>query len=137
MRRKSFFIVFMAFALGAFSFIGCGESESSDETAYFDGNEHYHPSGNYMTSDGYYFLDENGMLHFFDFAAQEMVYVCDKPECSHISSNEGGDGTCNAEINTISGITVYGGLFIILRKATGIMKQIYGKEILTGIMTRR
>ncbi|MCD8045388.1 MAG: hypothetical protein LUE90_01805 [Clostridiales bacterium] len=119
MREKLIFIIITIFCTGAVSLVGCGAADLSDETAYFDGNEHYHPSRNYMTSEGYYFMDENGMLHFFDFASQETVYVCDKPECPHVLSHEGGDGTCNAEIDAISGITVYGGFVYYIAEGDG------------------
>lgn len=91
MGKKLWGIVAVVFASALIG--GCGGTKNSGEEVAISNFDQ-----SFMTQEGYYFIDEEGMLHFFDKKSGKTVIVCDRADCDHQPGEYAGASECNAEL---------------------------------------
>jgi len=89
------------------------ENVTNEEAKY------YHESMlGFATEKGFYHTDSREFLCFYDFSAQKDVYVCNRPNCKHDSTNSGNNSDttrCNADLGWTmnTGFTINDRLYLI------------------------
>lgn len=107
MKKINMLLIFLGVAGAVCGFCGCGTTkvDNTDACVYWNSI-----GLGYMDEDGYYFLNNEGMLHYFDISANVTVPVCDKAECKHqpLDYNESNTAKCNAQLDCLyNGFSVY------------------------------
>ena len=103
--RKWLFIVILILLL---HLSGCGANDNEFKESVF----WWYYSGA-ATEDGYFFVDNEYMLHFFDYQSGKTVYVCNKPECPHKPAEllDPASFKCEAQLPTNQFAVFNGGIY--------------------------
>ncbi len=62
--------------------------QKNSSTGSADMRYYYQTDLHFYTDDGFYFLDADGLMQFYDYAAAAQVVVCNKPNCRHETWND-------------------------------------------------
>lgn len=107
MRKKYIAYKLLGIIMGITFMSGCGLQGAQHEREYTYWNS---IALGHLDENGYYFLNNVGMLYYFDISADITIPVCDKAECQHqhLDYNMPDTAKCNAQLDCLyNGFAVY------------------------------
>lgn len=89
-----------------------GENQIKENQLYISNR------GNFSTEKGFYYIDQEEFLQFYDYKSKLNTIVCNKPNCEHKSwqKETPEEQRCNAYISTCQSLFVYNGKLYVLEK---------------------